>query len=219
MNLIEDARRYSLLDITPRASSAILMLVGALVTAGWTFDIAPLKSISPHWVMMKPNTAACFILAGASLWCLSDEHGRKPIYFAGRIFAAVVALVALLTLGEHLLNVNFNIDQMLMKQPPTAADPTSPGRMSAATSFNFLLVALALLALDSKNRHGHRPALALALLSGLVGLLALASYVYGVKTLTRFCRFPRWLCIQHCCSSPLPLDFCAPVRTRGRWEC
>ena len=189
MILHKDARRYSLLDITPRASSAILMLAGGLVTAGWIFDIAPLKSNSPHWVMMKLNTAACFILTGASLWCLSDEQARKPIYFAGRILAAVVAFVALLTLGEHALSVDFGIDQVLMKQPPTAADPASPGRMSAATSFSFLLVALALLGLDSKNRHGHRPALALALLSGVVGLLALAGYIYGVKTLYAFSPF------------------------------
>ncbi len=105
---------------------------------------------------------------------------------AGRICAAVVALVALLTLGEHLLDRDFGIDQALMVQPPPAADPASPGRMSAATAFSLLLISAALLGLDLRNRRGRRPAVALVLVTAMIGLLIMAGYLYGVKSLYAF---------------------------------
>jgi PAS domain S-box-containing protein len=167
-------------------AGALLVLGGSLVIMGWMFDIPGLKGYLPGWVMMKVNTAACFILSGAALWCLADERAAYRMRLAGRICAAVVAFVALPTLGEHLLDRDFGIDQALMAQPPTAADPASPGRMSAATAFSFLLISTALLGLDLKNRRGHRPALALVLVTAMIGLLIMAGYLYGVKSLYAF---------------------------------
>jgi PAS domain S-box-containing protein len=182
-NSSAQSRRRSILGSISEAISAFLVVVGGLVITGWIFNIPLLKSVSPNWVMMKVNTAACFVLAGASLWCLCDELAPRKVRIAGRACAAIVTLVALLTLGEHLLGAEFGIDQLLMQQPPTVVDTASPGRMSAATAFCFLLIGLALLNLDRKNRHGHRPVLAFALFTALIGLLAIAGYTYQVKSL------------------------------------
>jgi len=46
---------------------AAAVMVGGMVLAGWAFDIAVLKNISPGWASMKPNAAACFILIGVAL--------------------------------------------------------------------------------------------------------------------------------------------------------
>ena len=182
-------KRYSLRPTVSIAASALLVIGGGAVITGWIFDIQWLKSVSSGWVTMKVNTATCFLLSGASLWCLRDERSGPRVTLAGRICATVVAFVGLLTLGEYLLGLDLGIDQALIKQPPTAADTASPGRMSAATALSFLLIGVALLGLDGKNRHGHRPALALALLAAMIGLLALAGYIYGVKTLYAFSPF------------------------------
>lgn len=179
-------RPYSFLHAVSPATGALLVIGGSLAITGGMFDIPWLKSISPGWVTMKANTAACFILSGASLWCLAEGRTGYRVQIAGRICAAVVAFVALLTLGEHLLGSDFGIDQALMTQPPTASDPASPGRMSAATAFGFLLISAALLGLDRKNRRGHRPALALVLVTAMIGLLVMAGYLYGVKSLYAF---------------------------------
>ncbi|HEX7811149.1 MAG TPA: PAS domain S-box protein [Burkholderiales bacterium] len=164
------------------AAGALLVVGGGIVLIGWLFDIQSLKSISPDWVRMKVNTAACFILCGLSLLCLSGDGIGSRVRGAGRIFAAVVAFVALLTLVEHLLGSDFGIDQALMPQPPTDADPASPGRMSAATAFSLLLMGVALLWMDSNNRRGYRLALALALVTAVAAILVIAGYLYGVSS-------------------------------------
>ena len=127
------SHRRSILGSISGAISVFLVAVGGLVITGWIFNFPLLKSVSPDWVTMKLNTAVGFVLAGASLWCLGNELAPRRIRIAGRACAAIVTLVALLTLGEHLLGADFGIDQMLMQQPPTIADTASPGRMSAAT--------------------------------------------------------------------------------------
>lgn len=138
---------------------------------------------------MKVNTALCFLLVGISLWCLRSEQATPQELRLGQVGAALVTLIALLTLGEYLLAVDLRIDQLLMQQPLAATDPATPGRMSAATAFCFLLIGLALLGLDWKNRRGNRPLLAFALFTVVIGLLAIAGYVYGVKSLYAFSPF------------------------------
>ena len=128
------------------------MTVGAVVIAGWLLNIPTLKSISPNWVTMKFNTAACFFLAGLSLWLLRDEEAPKKRRWAGRICAAVVALVALLTLSEYVLHVDLGIDQLVLRQAVDASGQSLAGQMSPATAVSFLLSGLALLGLDWETR-------------------------------------------------------------------
>ena len=189
MNSQLQSRQRSVLRSISAAASALLVIVGSMVVAGWIFDIPALKSVSPDWVSMKANTAVCFVLTGLSLWCLRDEQASQRVRRLGHACAALVTLVALLTLGEHLLAVDFGIDQLLMQQPAATADPGMPGRMSSSTAFAFLLTALALLGLDWKNRQGYRPVLAFALVTAVIGLLALVGYIYGVKSLHAFSPF------------------------------
>ena len=52
-----------------RAAGAAVILIGGLVLAGWTFDVAVLKSLIPGLTAMNPGgTALAFLLAGVSLW-------------------------------------------------------------------------------------------------------------------------------------------------------
>jgi diguanylate cyclase (GGDEF)-like protein/PAS domain S-box-containing protein len=189
MNPQLQSRQRSVLRSISAIASSLLVIMGSLVLAGWICDIPLLKSVSPAWVSMKVNTAVCFVLNGLSLWCLRDEQATLRVRRLGQGCAALVMLIALPTLGEYLLAADFGIDQLLMLQPAAAADPATRGRMSGATAIGFLLTALALLGLDWKNRRGHRPVLALALLVAVIGLLAIAGYTYGVKSLHAFSPF------------------------------
>lgn len=166
-------------------ASILLVALGSAVLVGWMFDTQWLKSISPDWAKMKPNTALCFILAGVALWCLQDEQSQIRARLAGLASAATIAFIALLTLGEHLFGANLGIDELLFRDSGTAIPGPSPLRMSLAATVCFLLLSLSLLGLDRRTCGGHRPtlALALALLAGLIGLLAFAGYLYGAKSL------------------------------------
>lgn len=71
---------------------------------------------------------------------------------------------------------------MLFKEPLGAVATSNPGRMAPNTALNFLLIGMALLLLDVETRRGHRPAQFLILTEGLVSLLAVLGYAYGVTT-------------------------------------
>ena len=58
-------------------AAVMAVVVGITVLVGGAFDIAVLKSISPGWIAMKANTAACFILIGVALLLVT----RSPVPF------------------------------------------------------------------------------------------------------------------------------------------
>src|SRR5260221_9281841 len=66
MNKIpSQVHRYRLVSA---GTAAIAITVGTLVFIGWWLHIPALTSVVPGLVTMKPNTAACFLLAGLALW-------------------------------------------------------------------------------------------------------------------------------------------------------
>lgn len=174
LNLISRFKSFS------KWASFVSILAGCLVLLGWAFDIAFLKSILPGLATMKANTALGFILSGLSLWMLRTGPAKAQIS-PPKMFAAIVALLGLLTLGEYLFSRDFGIDQLLFPQE-AGAEPTSlAGRMAHPTALSFLLLGLALLSLDAK-----RPVWLVefpVLIALLVSGLALAGYAYGVTSL------------------------------------
>jgi signal transduction histidine kinase len=159
-----------------------------LALTGWLLDIGALKSVLPGGATMKPNTAACFILSGLSLWLLragpGQSNGVNPRRkFMAQVCAGVVALVGLLTLGEYWLKINFGLDELLFRQALVATQIPNPGRMSPATAADFVLLGLALVVLDVEFPRGHRSAQYLALVTVGVGLIALLGYNYSVQAL------------------------------------
>jgi len=163
-----------------RAAAALVTLVGALVLAGWLFDIHGLKSVYAD-ITMKANAALSLLLAGASLWALKAGGERAFARRAGQACAAAVALVGALTLSEHIFGWNLGIDQLLFTEPMGAAATTSPGRMGPPASTCFLLSGIALLLL-----HARRAVPLAQLLSAVVCVVALLpgiGYAYGAEAL------------------------------------
>lgn len=165
------------------------VFVGGLVLLGWIFDIATLRSTFPGLIEMKANTASAFLLLGVSLWLLRDEPADRPRKSLRRrlahVFAFVVALAGVLTLGEYLLGRDFGIDQLLFQEAPGAVGTSSPGRMAPTTALNFVLLGCALLFLDVETSRGRRPAQLLGLTAGIVAYLAMTGYLHNVVALYR----------------------------------
>lgn len=160
-------------QLLARFAGPAALAVGVFALFGWLFDIEALKSLLPGLATMKPNTAFAFVCAGASLWI----QRRHPTGWARRLglaLASLPALIGSLTLGEYLLDLDFGIDRLLFHAP-------EPLRMSEATALNFLLLGIALLALDQRWRRRIAPSLSLVSLS--VSLLALMGYAYNVESL------------------------------------
>jgi len=167
--------------IVALAASALCFGGGLAVLCGWLLDIPLLKSLSPTWVTMKANSALCFVLAGAALW-LSREPGSRLRRIVALSCAATAALIGLVTLLEYFFTIGFSIDHLLFKEALRDGELTS-GRMSPVTAACFVLVCVAMLAMDWKTRTGRRPALALPLIAGGASLFAFIGYLYGAAPL------------------------------------
>ncbi len=161
-------------------ASAIAVLVGCLVLAGWALDIGTLKRVLSGSNSMNPTTAITFVLAGASLLLLRErvDRGSRRI---GRGLACVVALVGLLGLTQVAAGWEPGIDHLLFREELEAEGAATglADRMSPNTALNFLLLGCALLLLDWWTRHGRWPAQYLVLVVVSASLLAVAGHAFG----------------------------------------
>jgi PAS domain S-box-containing protein len=173
-----------------RASAVIGVVIaslGALVLIGWALNITLLKSVLPHLVTMKANTAAAFLLSGTALWLLSGRQDFKGLHALARACALVTAAVGLLTLYEYGADTNLSIDQLLFTETAAAVGTSNPGRMAPPTALCFALVGIALVLMDRRAVTSTSQFLALG--SGLIGLLALCGYILEVKPLYGLARY------------------------------
>ena len=134
---------------------------------------------------MKPNTAACFVLSGLSLWLiqlqLSEPKGpRIRNIQVARFLSGVVGLVGLLTLAEYLLHLNWSFDEVLFSSKLLDGGALHPGRMAGATAFGFLLLGASVLLSTTRDAY---LAQSLSLLAALDGFVASAGYVLGARSL------------------------------------
>ncbi len=168
------------LESVSQAASAIAILVGCLALVGWTFDVETLKRVFPGLTAMNPTTAVAFILAGASLRLLRDEHADQKRRRIAQGCAFAVALVGLLKLIEVMLGWEVGIDRLLFREK-LAVGSQLPNRMSPNTALNFLLIGSALLLLDRQTRRGLWPAQFFTLAAAFASSLPLIGYAYGIE--------------------------------------
>ncbi len=159
-------------------AGTVAIVVGLLVLVGWALGQENLKRIVPGLVAMNPLTAAGFILAGLSLLL-----GCAPPSAAGRGLArgaaVLVTLIGLTKLGEYTFGWNLGFDRWMFRDSLDVSG-LLPNRIAPNTALNFVLIGLALAALDLTTARGRRPAEYLAVPVALISLLALFGYAYGV---------------------------------------
>ena len=163
------------------AAAALVVAVGGAVLIGWTLEIPSLQSVLPGFVTMKANTAVGFVLAGSSLALLGRADRSMPALRLSQAAAGAVAVVGLLNIWQYLFGMDLGIDQLLFREPAGTVGTLAPGRMAPATAVDFCLVGAALLLAGSGRMI--LAAQRVALLTGLIGLLALTGYLYGAPNL------------------------------------
>jgi two-component system cell cycle sensor histidine kinase/response regulator CckA len=172
--------------VLKRCPSVLAMLVIAIacvVLSGWFLHSEAIKRIGPKMASMKPNTAFCFLLAGAALWLRASRPRDERAARVAQILAATIFLVGVLTISETATGLNLGIDELLFRDTPGSAAPLSPGRMSLATAFFFALLGGSIFAPDTAAARRLSQAAAVIALTG--SLLALMGYAYGIDSLYR----------------------------------
>src|SRR5215813_11319556 len=130
--------------------------IGGAALLGWILDNEYLKRIHPSLVTMKANTAVCLMLVGVSCVLIIDRSPSQIKRGIIQVFAAIVGLVGLITLSEHLVGWNTGLDQLLFYESRTEAGMSFPGRMGVAGSLDFFFLGIALLFLNAKARRWFR---------------------------------------------------------------
>lgn len=175
MDLVTFCKRQS------TTAGVVVFLVGLIVLLSWAFGIGSIKSVFPSTAAMKANTAACFVLLGASLLILRDESRNRKFRYIGIGCASLVSLIAMLTVIEYLTGWDLRIDQLLFADRSDLASLFPPGRMALGTATNFLMLGVALALVGARRAFGLTQEL--VLLALLYSLLTLVGYLYGASSL------------------------------------
>lgn len=174
-----DAGRRVAARRTMTVAASLLLAVGLTVlVVGWWLGVDIVTRLAPGLVSMKANTAVGFALCGIALLPASRERA-VPV--------AVAAAWALLLLGaattlEWVVGVDLGIDQLLADDAGDAVTQV-PGRPGLNTAVGFVGLGAAQLL---GRRHRTLPARllsqVLAAATGLLALLGLLGYVFGVAS-------------------------------------
>ena len=162
----------------PFLCGVAVILLGALVVAGWIFHVPAIVHL---WVGMAPmqfNTAVGLVLAGAGL--ASSRRYPKFESFTG------VALLALgtMTLAEYATGFDLHIDQALFRSWLVGGE--NPGRLGANTAACFVLIGIAITL--ARLFPGKLPLIKLA---GSIGVMSIAcaamiEYLTGMESAYRW---------------------------------
>ncbi|WP_332811525.1 hybrid sensor histidine kinase/response regulator [Sphingomonas sp.] len=162
------------------ALCAMLMLIGGVGVAGWTFDIEAMKSVIPGLSTMKINTALCFFVVGAALAAAGFE--RAKVRRSAAVGGGIVALAGAATMVEYAAGVSLGIDEMFVRDTGTLTGSGVPGRMSPLTATAWMALGPALIALAiGTRRRTIIGAHLLAVYAGFIAFLAAAGYAFGAE--------------------------------------
>ena len=184
LSVLSDPRVVKGLNRFVGFTSFFSVAVGVLGLVGWTFHIAILKSVIPGEIVIKPNTAVCFVLIGFSLWLLRKKDNQplpRTRKLWGQLLSTITALVGLLSLTEHLVGWDLGIDQLLFTETfSDAVGRVRPRLMSPIAALDFLLLGIALLLLDwpiSCRSRRYWPAQLFAFLTGIIAFVGLLDFI------------------------------------------
>lgn len=161
------------LDGVARGLGALSMGLGALVLVGWLSSTSMLASFLAQAVPCTIEVALALVLGGAAVWILArDPADLSPV---PPVLGGLVIALGLLSVGEHLLDRELGLDQLLWRQSPAAGWPVPPGRATLGTTLGLVLAGAAILL-----RRLHSSAAAAARLGVLLlGALTVIEHILG----------------------------------------
>lgn len=159
----------------------LAIALGLIVLLGWGLQNRLLLSLPPFSnVVMKVNTALCFVATGLSLFLVRSRAHRRLCQGC----SCLVGLLAGLTLLQYASGLNFGIDQLLVRDRFDLSQ--YPGRMSDQAAVVFLLFTAALVGARSQNATRILWSQILTLIAGWITLLGLFGYILNVAAFYLF---------------------------------
>ena len=167
-----------MLTAIPAAAGVFALIGGGLSLLGWILSLPRLIDWNNDGIGIKANPAICIMLAGLGLLTALFAPGKRWLI---RVIGLAVAVIAGLTLSQHLTGTNLGIDTLLFTEPPGAKATTSPGRMGLPASTALTIVGIALILSSYRRLRSWTPTLGIAVLA--ISSLSLVGYLFGVNEL------------------------------------
>jgi PAS domain S-box-containing protein len=171
--------------------------IGVLGLLGALFDVAALKSVRVGWATMKVNTALCLVLAAVAMGTRSDNRGRVGRGRTRAIAcASVVLIVGALSLLEWITGRSFGIDELILRDLQVGIGAGCPGRMSPTTAYSFVAIGASLFLRARRKPWQGIAGRALTVSVGVVGLVSLIGYLYGVGPTFGIARYTTQMAVH-----------------------
>jgi PAS domain S-box-containing protein len=163
------------------ALGVLVAIGGAVAVAGWTSSRQDLARVFVSAVPVNGNSAVVLGALGLALAILAPAPTRPGRKALGQAVVLLALGLAALTLLDHAFHEVIAVDRLLFRDPLLFGDGPS-ATMSPGTSIAALLLAFALLLIDTETPAGHHPSWGLALAAGLVPVQAIVGWIYGVAS-------------------------------------
>jgi PAS domain S-box-containing protein len=175
-----DRLRYSWPTL---CASLFVMLIGLVSLLGWIFDIESFKQFLHYGIAIKANTAIALLLAGLSLCLFIQDQQQGWSRRVGQACAAMVLIIGVLSLSEHMVGWDLGIDQIFFHEEPGPPGSLSPGRPGPPASLCFIFGGIAILLLNERSRKNRILQQVLAIGICLIAAPGLIGYAYGIESL------------------------------------
>ncbi|MFP5391931.1 MAG: response regulator [Gammaproteobacteria bacterium] len=171
-----------------RPSGTLLCCLALVVLTGWVLGNPVLVRLAPGSVAMSINTALMFGVAGV---CLLLHAAGRERQAPARALAAVLVVLPLAILTEHLFDIDLRIDLAHVHQA-LGDGHSKPGRTAPNACLGFLFAGMGLLLRETAGRRAVQAAGRLfALLTFVIGLTAFLGYVLGLDIMYRIASLNR----------------------------
>ena len=169
----------------------MVMLIAALVLAGWQFNVEVLKRGWPTFFPMNPVTAVCFIASAAALLLVRKHKPARLRRWEKLLLGLAVAATGALVLGRYIFHINFMPDRALFssKLDIIGGGIDKPNAMAPNAALGFVLIGVSLIFFDTKSKIARALSQSLALTVAFLSIIAVLGYVYDNKALLEFKTF------------------------------
>lgn len=166
---------YLLTQITKWMSNGIIT-VSLIIMIIWIIDPTLIITMMPQSETLKFNTALLFMLCTISMMTINQTQTQLRRWY--RYIPIIIIVVAGTTLMAALSSSTLFLDELIVSDPLTPLD-AFPGQMSAATSFLFLLMGIAILV----KAYSTTIAEQIAVFVNLTGLVVILAFLFDFNSL------------------------------------
>jgi len=181
----QSGRDSRLPELVAQACAAVAIAIALLALTGWSTGRLILASFHTDFKPLSPTAALAFLLLGGALLVNDRQRAHPRSRWLASAAAAMVLLIGLLILGQHLTATDLGFEHWLFRSSATFGQ-VPIGRMSPLAAGTFIVASFSLLILLSAPA-ARRFAREMAASAGagvvVVGTLVALSYWRGIPLL------------------------------------